>query len=339
MSFDILIPEYPVNPVKRISLNDLNCYEKTGSPERMIPAGFDPEKEFIMIETCGRQIATWSKTMVVTTFCALIFFQMCDVSQALSEKGKPALYLVSVGVGDADLITVRAINTIKKSDVIVCREKTKERFAEYLKGKEFLDISLSGWRTYGKDCSMIKEKEKQVTCEENRKKRAKLIFGIRSAIAAGKTVAVLGSGDLLIYGGPYRWYLEEFADLNPRIIPGVSCFNAANAALRKDVALGKETHSVVLTTIREIEKLSKHHPTMVIFTMHTKFKDLVEKLQNLYPLQTPIAVVIYAGYKEKERLIKGRLNTILELVGDAKFPFEHLVYVGDFLDQKRKKKR
>jgi precorrin-4/cobalt-precorrin-4 C11-methyltransferase len=293
-----------------------------------------------MIETCGRQIATWSKTMVVTTFFALIFFQMCSVSHSLiSEKGKPALYLVSVGVGDPDLITVRAINTIKKSDVIVCREKTKKRFAEYLKEKEFLDISLSGWRTYGRDCSRIEGKEKRITCEQNSEKRAKLIFGIRSAIAAGKTVAVLGSGDLLIYGGPYRWYLEEFADLNPRIIPGVSCFNAANAALRKDVALGKETHAVVLTTVREIEKLSKHHPTMVIFTMHTKFKDLVEKLQNLYPLQTPIAVVVYAGYKEKERLIKGRLNTILELVGDEKFPFEHLVYVGDFLDQKRKKER
>jgi precorrin-4/cobalt-precorrin-4 C11-methyltransferase len=279
------------------------------------------------------------RVLVIMISIGLFFLQAGAASHAFAEKGKSALYLVSAGVGDADLITVRAINTIKKSDVIVCREKTKERFAEYLKGKEFLDISLSGWRTYGKDCSMIKEKEKRVTCEENRKKRAKLISGIRSAIAAGKTVAVLGSGDLLIYGGPYRWYLKEFADVNPLIIPGVSCFNAANAALRKDVASGKETRAVVLTTVREIEKLSKHHPTMVIFTMHTKFKELVEKLQNLYPLQTPIAVVIYAGYKEKEMVIKGRLNTILELVGDEKFPFEHLVYVGDFLDQKRKKER
>ncbi|MFV9691456.1 MAG: SAM-dependent methyltransferase, partial [Desulfobacteria bacterium] len=118
-----------------------------------------------------------------------------------------------------------------------------------------------------------------------------------------------------------------------------SCFNAANAALRKDVASGKETHSVVLTTIREAEKLSRHNPTMVIFTMHTKFKDLVDKLKNLYPPQTPIAVVVYAGYKEKERVIRGRLDTILEQIGGEKFPFEHLVYVGDFLDQTRKKAR
>ena len=297
-------------------------------------------RESVMLKTYERETGALSSALVFMAFFVLFLVQPCGASHALSsEKGEPALYLVSIGVGDADLITVRAVNTIKKSDVIVCREKTKGKFAEYLDGKEFLDISLSGWRTYGKDCSGIDDKEKRVKCEENRGKRAKLISGIRSAIVTGKTVAVLGSGDILIYGGPYRWYLEEFADVNPRVIPGVSCFNAANAALRKDVASGKETHAVVLTTIREADKLSGHHPTMVIFTMHTKFKDLVDKLTNLYPPQTPIAVVVYAGCKEKERVIKGRLNTILEQVGDEKFPFEHLIYVGDFLDQKREKAR
>ena len=292
-----------------------------------------------MSKTYRKETQTRLRVLVIMICLGLFFLQADVVSHASGEKGEPALYLVSVGVGDADLITVRAINTIKKSDVIVCREKTRERFAEYLKEKEFLDISLSGWRTYGRDCSKIKDEEKRRRCKENRKKRTELISEIRSAITAGKRVAVLGSGDLLIYGGPYRWYLQEFADINSRVIPGVSCFNAANAALRKDVASGKETHAVVLTTVREIEKVSKHHPTMVIFTMHTKFKDLVEKLKNFYPLQTPIAVVVYAGYKDKERVIRGRLNTILELVGDERFPFEHLVYVGDFLDQKRKKER
>ncbi|MCD4807365.1 MAG: hypothetical protein K8R13_07330, partial [Methanococcoides sp.] len=286
-----------------------------------------------MSKTYRKETQTRLRVLVIMICLGLFFLQADVVSHASGEKGEPALYLVSVGVGDADLITVRAINTIKKSDVIVCREKTRERFAEYLKEKEFLDISLSGWRTYGRDCSKIKDEEKRRRCKENRKKRTELISEIRSAITAGKRVAVLGSGDLLIYGGPYRWYLQEFADINSRVIPGVSCFNAANAALRKDVASGKETHAVVLTTVREIEKVSKHHPTMVIFTMHTKFKDLVEKLKNFYPLQTPIAIVVYAGYKDKERVIRGRLNTILELVGDERFPFEHLVYVGDFLDQ------
>ena len=74
-----------------------------------------------------------------------------------------------------------------------------------------MDISLSGWRTYEKDCSRIKDKDERITCEQNREKPAKLISGIRSAIAAGKTVAVLGSGDLFIYGEPSGiWKSSQF---------------------------------------------------------------------------------------------------------------------------------
>ncbi len=260
-----------------------------------------------------------------------LFLQFGHTGNAAAEK-KGMLYLVSVGVGDADLITVRAINTIKKSDVIVCNKDEKQDLAEYVDGKEFLDVSLAGWRNYGKDCSKAEDKEKREACEKEIKTREELIKGIRSAIDAGKTVSVLGSGDLLLYGGPYHWYLKEFKDIQPQIIPGVSCFNAANAALGKDVASGKETHAVVLTTIRELEKLSANHPTMVIFTMHTKFEDLVGKLKTLYPVQTPIAVVFYAGYKEKEKVLSGNLDTILQQAQGMDFPFEHLVYVGDFLE-------
>jgi precorrin-4 methylase len=242
---------------------------------------------------------------------------------------------VSVGVGDADLITVRAINTIKKSDVIVCREKAREELAEYLKGKEFLDSSMI-WRHSKKDRSKLTDEEKKARSEQRRKNREKLASKIRSRIARGKTVSVLDSGDPMIYG-PKAWYLEELADLNPIVIPGVSCFNAANAALGKSITSGKETHSVVLTSRRDMKKMSGHHPTMVIFTMGTKFEELVNKLKSLYPSETPIAVVVYAGYKEKERVVRGRLSTILQQTEGEKFPFEHLIYVGDFLDKKMKK--
>jgi precorrin-4/cobalt-precorrin-4 C11-methyltransferase len=80
-----------------------------------------------------------------------------------------------------------------------------------------------------------------------------------------------------------------------------------------------------------MDKFSKHHPTMVIFTMHTKFEDLVEKLKTEYSPETPIAIVFYAGYKDKEHITRGRLDTILQKTQGQDFPFEHLVYVGDFM--------
>jgi precorrin-4/cobalt-precorrin-4 C11-methyltransferase len=248
------------------------------------------------------------------------------------QPAQTRLYLVSLGVGDVDLITLRAIDTINKSQVIVCRKKTEDKFATYLKGKEILDDSLSGWRTYRKDRAAITDKKEREKHRKNNETRSKLIAQIRHALDAGKTVSVLGSGDLCIYGGPYRWYLEEFKDMHPKIIPGVSCFNAANAALGKDIMLGKESHSAVLTTARNLEKFSGHHPTMAIFTMHTQFEDLVEKLKTQYPPETPIAIVFYAGYKDKEYITRGRLDTILQKTEGQKFPFEHLVYVGDFMN-------
>jgi precorrin-4/cobalt-precorrin-4 C11-methyltransferase len=242
------------------------------------------------------------------------------------------LYLVSIGPGDVDLITLRAIDTINKSQVIVCRKQTEKKLAQYLKGKKILDASLSGWRTYRKDRAVIKDKKAREKRRNNNETRAKLIAQIRHALDAGKTVSVLGSGDLCIYGGPYHWYLEEFKDMHPKIIPGVSCFNAANAALGMEIMSGKESHSAVLTTARDLEKFSGHHPTMVIFTMHTKFEDLVKKLKTQYPPETPIAIVFYAGYKDKEHITRGRLGTILQKTQGQKFPFEHLVYVGDFMN-------
>ncbi len=242
------------------------------------------------------------------------------------------LYLVSIGVGDADLITLRAVNTIRASDVIVCRKETEEILADYVKGKEILDASLAGWRTYKKSCDGIKDPGEKAGCLKSRESRAKLIARIRSAVASEKTVSVLGGGDLMIYGGPYRWYLEEFNDLHPKVVPGVSCLNAANAALGRDIMLGKVSRSAVLTTYREIDRFAEHHPTMIVFTMHTEFEDLVEKLKIHYPLKTPIAIVFHAGYKDKEHIMRARLDNILEQTRNKRFPFEHLVYVGDFMN-------
>jgi len=269
-------------------------------------------------------------------FWVVLFSMVIAVSAAprlalAHQQTENHFYLVSLGVGDPDLITLRAIETIKASDVIVCRDRNKEELAEYLKGKTILDQSMARWRGYHKDCASIEDTKERAECQKSAESRAQLIQQIRSAIEAGKTVSVLGSGDLMIYGGPYRWYLEEFKDLHPKIIPGVSCFNAANAAMGKDIMSGKACHSAVLTTFRELDKLAGSHPTMVIFTMHTEFDELVDKLKTHYPADTPIAIVFYAGYKQKEHIVRGRLDTIIAQTQDKPFPFEHLVYVGDFM--------
>ena len=75
---------------------------------------------------------------------------------------------------------------------------------------------------------------------------------------------------------------------------------------------------------------------MVFFTMFLNMEDVVKKLRTHYPSDTPIAIVLYAGYKGKEKVIEGTLDTILEKTKGDKLPFEHLIYVGDFLTNRYK---
>lgn len=254
-------------------------------------------------------------------------------ANAGQDNGCGQLYLISTGVGDPDLATIRAVEAMQESDIIICRDDTRQKFSKYLEGKTFWEGAFEHWRTHGETCDTLDDPEKREKCRQDRIVRQKLEERIRSAVAQGKTVAVMGSGDMFIYGGPYRWYREEMADLNLESIPGVSCLNAANALIGKDLMGGSTVHAAVLTHYRGIDKLAKHQPTMVVFTMRTEFSDLVDKLREYYPDDTPIAVAFFAGDKEKEYTISGQLDSIEAKTADIDFPFEHLVYVGDFMKE------
>jgi precorrin-4 methylase len=156
---------------------------------------------------------------------------------------------------------------------------------------------------------------------------------VRAAVAKGQTVAMLDSGDPLVYG-PCSWVLKEFRDLSVEVVPGLSCFNAANAALGVGITAGKGSHSIILASGWSVEEMAVHRETMVLFTMRTEFETFIESLSHHYPSQTPVAMVFSAGYAEKERVMPGTLGTILDRVKGDRLPFEYLLYVGDFLSNR-----
>ena len=279
------------------------------------------------------------RLMTLAVIASLAALASGDLRAA--ENTATKFYLVGVGPGDPDLITLRAVKVIRQSDVIFCFKRLGEKFPEYLEGKEVVDGYGLLFRYYGQDPSEFESDQRQ-ECEEVTQKRNRFIAEVRRAIGQGKTVAVLDSGDPLIYG-PWAWCLEEFEDLDPVVVPGVSCFNAANAALRRSITSSEETKSVILTAADwpgktdTIDKLAVHHSTMALFTMKTEFEEFIRKLSVNYPPETPVAIVKYAGYAGKEAVIHGRLGTILQQIGDERLPFEYMIYVGDFLTYRDKK--
>lgn len=262
-------------------------------------------------------------------------------SAIAAEPPATKLYLVGTGAGDPDLITVRAVEVMKKADIVVCSDSMKSKYAQYLQGKETIGGFSRLFPFYGKDLAAIPE-DQRPQAEKMARKRGELIAKVRKAVADGKTVAVLDNGDPMIYG-PWEWCLEEFEDLHPAVVPGVSSFNAGNAALRKGVTNADQTKAVILSSTDwpgktdTIEKLGVHRSTMVLFTMRAEFPEFIKKLLVNYPPETPVAIVKHAGYAGKEEVIRGTLGTIVERVGPDRLPFEYLIYVGDFLNHRYKK--
>ena len=159
---------------------------------------------------------------------------------------------------------------------------------------------------------------------------ARFVPEVREMVAAGKTLAFADAGDPTIYC-PWSWVLERFADLSPAIVPGLSSFNAGNAALRRSIT--RHSGSILLTAGDNLgapDANGRLKTTLVIFTQRAKLQDVLPRLAARYPADTPIAVVCEASYVS-EKVVTGTLNTILKKLGDTKLPHLYLIYAGDGL--------
>ncbi|MBN1568978.1 MAG: hypothetical protein JXA73_14100 [Acidobacteria bacterium] len=251
--------------------------------------------------------------------------------------GKTAgVYLVGLGPGDPDLATVKAMRLIEEADIIYSLSKDiRERFAAYLKGKDYRELSESVTRHHARIAKTKAGKAKSVTVSKSDIGRESLVVEVRQAVAQGKQVVFVDSGDPLIFG-PWVWMFEEFKDVHLEVVPGISSFNAGLAALKRDGTWASQTHSIILTTDRpqsqdRLEALAAHRCTMAIFTHRTDFAEIIRKLKMHYASETPIAVVFYAGYKDKQSIISGNLDTIESKIKPESLPLEHIIFVGDFL--------
>ncbi|MCK4787801.1 MAG: hypothetical protein KAV87_28865, partial [Desulfobacteraceae bacterium] len=251
-------------------------------------------------------------------------------------------YVIGTGPAGPEHATYKAIECIKEADVIFCSDDMSERFSTYLKGKTLLGNPWRGDFKYKwKDLEKLGPKEKKAYQEERIRFWDETVLKIRRQMAKGKKVALLDSGDPCVFGPSHR-IIEGFEEDEVEIIPGLGCFQAAMAALRKSSIPAYDTRFVMLTAPffllgrpedeDILRDLSKYPITMAFYMALKHAGSLIAKLKKYYPSDLPVAVVYNAGYPEKEKVVKGTLDTILRDIESEKENWLGMIIVGRCLE-------
>lgn len=212
----------------------------------------------------------------------------------MTEK-KKQLFVVGLGSGRRDSLTIAALETLQSCEVIVGYKKYLQQIEDIIEGKE----------TY--TSGMKKEIER---CEK-----------ALEYASEGRKVAIVSSGESGIFGmaGPIlQLKTERYKDVDVKVLPGITAMNlgaaALGAPLMHDIAI--ISLSDLLTPWEVIEKRihSAGQGDFVIALYNPRSKGrphllrkTVDILREYRKDSTPIGVVQHAG-RDEERVTLASLN-------------------------------
>lgn len=228
------------------------------------------------------------------------------------------MYFIGAGPGDPELITVKGSRLLGEADLVI--------YAGSLVNKAILVHARDGARlvdSAGLDL-------------------AELVALMAAAVAAGQRVVRLHTGDPALFGA----IQEQMDALRARgiasiMVPGVSSYSAAAAAVGRELTLPEVSQTVIITRLagrtpvpekESLRSLGTHGASMCIFLSVGMIEQVVEDLSASYPLHTPVAVVEKASWAE-ERVIRGTLADIAAQVQGAGIKKTAMILVGDFLQE------
>jgi precorrin-4/cobalt-precorrin-4 C11-methyltransferase len=223
---------------------------------------------------------------------------------------------VGAGPGDPELITVKGQRALKQADLVL--------YAGSL-------VSPGILRWVGPGVELVDTAG--LNLEEI---LGRIIEGHRK----GKRVVRLHSGDPALYGA-IQEQLEalEREEIPCSVIPGVTAAFAAAASLAQELTLPEVTQTVILTRaagrtpVPEREALSglaQHGATLVIYLSIKLIDKVVAELTPAYGAETPVVVAYRVSWPD-QRLIRGTLGTIADLVKAAGIERQAVVLVGPAL--------
>lgn len=195
--------------------------------------------------------------------------------QMATERG--TLYGIGVGPGDPDLLTMKAVKTMAKVDVIFTASSTKN---PYSLAVEIASPHLPAHaRVEALSFPMTANlAEKRTAWEENAKR-------IAAELDAGRNVAFLTLGDPMTYstfGYITHVMRERFPDYPMETIPGITSFQAAAARVNTPLVEGEETLVIASGAYggEHVRKAAAAADNMVLLKAYKHVDDIAAALKE-----------------------------------------------------------
>ncbi|GAA1538252.1 precorrin-4 C(11)-methyltransferase [Nocardioides humi] len=227
------------------------------------------------------------------------------------------VHFVGAGPGAADLITLRAASLLGAADVV-------------LYPGTYLDAEM---------LSHCRADARKVDTQDLDLDR--ITAAMVEAHAAGRDVVRLTSGDPSLYSALHEQTRRlDAAGVPWDVTPGVPAYAAAAAIVGRELTVPLVAQSVVLTRTRarstampERESLTAYAATGATLVLHlaiTRSRALMAELVPHYGDTCPVVVVSRATQPE-ERVLRGTVGTIADLVEDAGLRQAAVILVGPAL--------
>jgi len=224
------------------------------------------------------------------------------------------VYFIGAGPGDPDLITLKGRRLLDTADLVIyAGSLVNPALVEDIQGEVIDSASMN--------------LDDIVDC-------------ISAAVRAGKTVVRLHTGDPAMYGAITEQIDRLHAlNISTAIIPGVSSAFAGAAVLGQELTIPEVSQTVILTRMEgrtpvpeaeQLRALATHKATMVIFLSVGMAEKVQAELLTAYDPETPVAIVEKASWPG-QRIVRGALLNLAELITEAGIRKTALIYVGEAL--------
>ncbi len=229
------------------------------------------------------------------------------------------VYFVGAGPGDAELITVKGQKLIQNADVII--------YAGSLVNEELLLQKKKNCAVYNSAFMTLEEVIDTIQkAEEN---------------FSECCIVRLHTGDPSLYGA-IREQMDELEKLKIKfeVVPGVSSFSAAAAALNVEYTLPAVSQTLIITRAsgktkvpesESIKSLAAHNCSLVLFLSASLCQKVQDELllSGISP-KTPASIVYKASWRE-QKIFSCTVETLSKTAQENGICKTALILVGDFL--------